>query len=60
MPMGNDPEDLEGRAIIAIINTWSDVNPRHAHFRKRAKSAKAGILQAGGFPLELLAVSPRS
>lgn len=57
MQMGYDPSDWEGRPIIAIINTWSDINPCHAHFRQRAKSVKAGILQAGGFPLELPAIS---
>lgn len=55
--MGYDPEDWEGRPIIAIINTWSDINPCHAHFRQRAESVKTGILQAGGFPLELPAIS---
>lgn len=55
--MGYDPEDWEGRPIIAIINTWSDINPCHAHFRQRAESVKIGILQAGGFPLELPAIS---
>ncbi|WP_417480645.1 L-arabinonate dehydratase [Maricaulis maris] len=55
--MGCDPEDWEGRPIIAIINTWSDINPCHAHFRQRAESVKTGILQSGGFPLELPAIS---
>lgn len=55
--MGYDPQDWEGRPIIAIINTWSDINPCHAHFRQRAESVKTGILQSGGFPLELPAIS---
>lgn len=55
--MGYDPVDWEGRPIIAIINTWSDINPCHAHFRQRAESVKTGILQSGGFPLELPAIS---
>ncbi|SFH38497.1 L-arabinonate dehydratase [Sulfitobacter dubius] len=55
--MGYDPTDWEGRPIIAIINTWSDINPCHAHFKQRAESVKTGILQAGGFPLELPAIS---
>lgn len=57
MQMGYDPEDWEGRPIIAIVNTWSDINPCHAHFRDRVKFVKAGILQSGGFPLELPAMS---
>jgi dihydroxy-acid dehydratase len=54
MQMGYDPRDWEGRPII---NTWSDVNPCHAHFRDRAEFVKKGILQSGGFPLELPAIS---
>jgi len=57
MQMGYDPADWEGRPIIAIINTWSDINPCHAHFRQRAESVKTGILQSGGLPLELPAMS---
>ncbi|MSU91119.1 dihydroxy-acid dehydratase [Rhodobacteraceae bacterium 2CG4] len=55
--MGYDPQDWEGRPIIGIINTWSDINPCHAHFRNRAEFVKKGILQSGGFPLELPALS---
>ncbi|UTW13414.1 L-arabinonate dehydratase [Marinobacterium rhizophilum] len=57
MQMGYDPIDWEGRPIIAIINTWSDINPCHAHFRNRVEFVKTGILQSGGFPLELPAIS---
>ena len=39
--------------MIAIINTWSDINPCHAHFRQRAEEVKRGVWQAGGFPLEM-------
>ena len=42
-----------GKPIIAIINTWSDAQPCHAHFKDRVEWVKRGILQAGGFPLEL-------
>ncbi|SIO11419.1 L-arabinonate dehydratase [Vannielia litorea] len=55
--MGYDPQDWEGRPIIAIVNTWSDINPCHAHFRSRAESVKTGVHQSGGFPLELPALS---
>ncbi|MFA5520706.1 MAG: L-arabinonate dehydratase [Castellaniella sp.] len=57
MQMGYAPEDWENRPVIAIINTWSDINPCHAHFRDRAQDVRRGILQAGGFPVELPAIS---
>ncbi|MEM8741100.1 MAG: L-arabinonate dehydratase [Pseudomonadota bacterium] len=57
MQMGLGPEDWAGRPAIAIINTWSDINPCHAHFRDRAEFVRKGILQAGGFPIELPAMS---
>ena len=57
MQMGYDPADWEGKPIIAIINTWSDAQPCHAHFKDRVEWVKRGILQAGGFPLELPALS---
>lgn len=57
LQMGYDKEDWEGRPIIAIINTWSDINPCHAHFKQRAEDVKRGVLQAGGFPIELPAIS---
>jgi dihydroxy-acid dehydratase len=50
-------EEFLGRPVIAIINTWSDLSPCHAHLRERAESVKRGILQAGGFPVELPAMS---
>ena len=55
--MGYGPEDWHGRPVIAILNTWSDINPCHAHFRQRAEDVKRGVLQAGGFPVELPALS---
>ncbi len=57
MQMGYSREDWEGRPVIAILNTWSDINPCHAHFRSRVEDAKRGVLQAGGFPIELPALS---
>ena len=57
MQMGYAPEDWAGKPIIAIINTWSDINPCHAHFKTRVEDIKRGVLQAGGFPLELPALS---
>jgi dihydroxy-acid dehydratase len=46
-------DDISGKPIIAILNTWSDANPCHAHFRLRADEVKRGIWQAGGFPMEI-------
>lgn len=57
MQMGYDRADWEGRPIIAIINTWSDINPCHAHFKHRVEDVKRGVQQAGGFPIELPAIS---
>jgi dihydroxy-acid dehydratase len=57
MQMGYSPEEWQGRPIIAIINTWSDLNPCHSHFKQRVDDVKRGILMAGGFPVELPAIS---
>ncbi|WP_196248038.1 dihydroxy-acid dehydratase, partial [Agrobacterium tumefaciens] len=43
--------------MIAIINTWSDINPCHAHFRERVEDVKRGVAKAGGVPFELPAIS---
>jgi dihydroxy-acid dehydratase len=50
-------EEFLGRPVIAIINTWSDLSPCHAHLRERAASIRQGILLAGAFPVELPALS---
>ncbi|MCK6441659.1 L-arabinonate dehydratase [Elstera cyanobacteriorum] len=55
--MGYSAEDYIGKPVIAIINTWSDFNYCHAHFKQRVEDVKRGILQAGGFPVELPAIS---
>jgi dihydroxy-acid dehydratase len=55
--MGFASEDYAGKPVIGIINTWSDMNPCHAHFRARADEVKRGVWQAGGFPVELPAMS---
>jgi dihydroxy-acid dehydratase len=55
--MGFDRSDYAGKPVIAIINTWSDINPCHTHFRTRAEEVKRGIWQAGGFPVEMPAMS---
>jgi dihydroxy-acid dehydratase len=55
--IGFDETDWRGRPVIGIINTWSDINPCHTHLRARAEDVKRGVLQAGGFPIELPAIS---
>jgi len=55
--MGLRREDVLDKPIVAIINTWSDLSPCHAHLRERAESVKKGVLMAGGYPFELPAMS---
>ena len=54
--MGYAREDFEGKPVIAIVNTWSDLTTCHSHFRERAEEVKRGVWQAGGFPVELPAM----
>jgi dihydroxy-acid dehydratase len=55
--MGYAESDWKGKPVIGILNTWSDINPCHQHFRIRAEEVKRGVWQAGGFPLELPAMA---
>ncbi len=57
MQMGYAPEEWSGRPVIAVVNTWSDLQPCHVHFKQRVEDVKRGILMAGGFPVELPALS---
>ena len=57
MQMGYAPEEWTGKPVIAIINTWSDLQPCHTHFKTRVDDVKRGVLMAGGFPVELPALS---
>jgi len=54
---GYDRDDWVGKPVIGIINTWSDINACHGHLRARAEDVKRGVWQAGGFPIELPAMS---
>jgi dihydroxy-acid dehydratase len=54
---GFDGPDWVGKPVIGIVNTWSDINFCHTHLRARAEDVKRGVWQAGGFPLELPAMS---
>ena len=57
LQMGYDEQDWAGKPVVAILNTWSDINPCHQHFRQRVDDVKRGVFQAGGFPIELPALS---
>ena len=57
MQMGYAPDDWVGKPVIAILNTWSDAQPCHMHFKSRVDDVRRGILQAGGFAMELPALS---
>lgn len=50
-------EDYRGKPVIGILNTWSEMNPCHIHFRERAEHLKRGVWQAGGFPVEIPVMS---
>jgi len=55
--MGYEPEEYIGKPIIAIINPWNEFNTCHTHFPQRVEDIKRGILQAGGFPVEIPVLS---
>ncbi|HEY8225257.1 MAG TPA: L-arabinonate dehydratase [Pyrinomonadaceae bacterium] len=55
--MGYALEDFQSKPVIGIVNTWSDLANCHSHFRARAEEVKRGVWQAGGFPVELPAMS---
>ncbi len=57
LQMGYTKEEFAGKPVIALVNTWSDINPCHAHLRQRAEEVKRGIWQAGGFPVEIPAIT---
>jgi dihydroxy-acid dehydratase len=55
--MGFRRDELVGRPVIGVLNTWSDLSPCHAHLRERAEAVKRGIWRAGGAAVELPALS---
>ncbi len=55
--MGLSRDDYLGKPVIAILNTWSDMNSCHTHFKQRVEEVKRGVWQAGGFPVEIPAMS---
>jgi dihydroxy-acid dehydratase len=48
---GFDLADFKNKPVIAILSTWSDLQPCHAHFPQRVEEVKRGVWQAGGFPV---------
>lgn len=57
LQMGLRREEFMRKPVIGIINTWSDLNPCHMHLRTRAEEVKRGVWLAGGYPVELPAMS---
>src|SRR6516162_9610599 len=57
LQMGYAREDFLSKPVVAIINTWSDLAQCHSHFPDRVEDIKRGVWQAGGFPVELPAMS---
>ena len=55
--MGFNSEDFKAKPCIGILNTWSEMNNCHTHFRDRAEEVKRGVWQAGGFPVEIPVMS---
>jgi len=49
---GIPDHEFQGKPVIGICNTWSELTPCNAHFRKIAEHVKRGIIEAGGFPVE--------
>ncbi|MGH6891482.1 MAG: IlvD/Edd family dehydratase [Dongiaceae bacterium] len=54
---GHPDQMFDGRPVIGICNTWSDLNPCNAHFKELAEVVKRGVYEAGGFPVEFPAMS---
>lgn len=57
MQLGYSEEDFMGKPLIGILNTWSEINSCHGHFRERAQDVKRGVTQAGGFAVEMPSLS---
>ncbi|MCR4266339.1 L-arabinonate dehydratase [Nitratireductor sp. ZSWI3] len=57
MQLGYSQEEFRGKPVIGVLNTWSELNSCHSHFRERAQDVKRGVAQAGGFAVELPSLS---
>jgi dihydroxy-acid dehydratase len=51
--LGIGADEIAGKPVIGILNTWSDINPCHMHLRERAQAVKRGVWEAGGYPVEM-------
>lgn len=54
---GIPQHELEGKPVIGICNTWSELTPCNSHFRELAEAVKRGVIEAGGYPLEFPVMS---
>ncbi len=54
---GIPDDEFNGKPVIGICNTWSELTPCNAHFRELAESVKIGVLEAGGYPVEFPVMS---
>ena len=57
MQLGYSEEEFRGKPIIGILNTWSEINSCHSHFRERAADVKRGVAQGGGLGVEMPSLS---
>ena len=57
MQLGYAEEDFRDKPIIGIMNTWSELNSCHSHFKERVQDVKRGVAQAGGFAVEMPSLS---
>lgn len=57
MQLGYDEEDFRDKPVIGVLNTWSELNTCHSHFPERVRDVKRGVTQAGGFAVEMPALS---
>jgi dihydroxy-acid dehydratase len=57
MQLGYSEDEFKNKPVIGVLNTWSELNTCHAHFRERAQDVKRGVLQAGGFAVEMPSLS---
>lgn len=57
MQLGYAEEDFRNKPVIGVLNTWSELNTCHSHFRDRVQDVKRGVLQAGGFGVEMPSLS---
>ncbi|MHA1719611.1 MAG: dihydroxy-acid dehydratase [Promethearchaeota archaeon] len=56
--IGLEEKEFSRKPIIAIVNTWNELNPGHKHLRTLAEGVKWGVLESGGIPLEFNTIAP--